>query len=315
MSKYVGSTCIVCGKRFTEDDDIVVCPECGTPYHRECYNEKGSCVNTPLHEKGVEWISDAPKPEVKAYSAEPGVKRCIRCGAENPPEERYCKECGTPLINMDTPRPFEGTENAEQQDVGTRFNPVMLNQDSDIDGVKLGDYARYVGSNPIGFLPSFISFAKAGRVASLNIFAMIFAPFYFMYRKMYSWGIFAIIVSCLLSVPTTIEMMQSTSGAYSMNIDLGIDVESKSFIALEQAVTFLMLGLKLASGIFANYLYYKKAKRDILKIRENSGEKSNEEVNMEIITTGGSSWGYALLGIMLAGAVNMMIIMLLTVLR
>ncbi|MBQ3919840.1 MAG: hypothetical protein II695_09210, partial [Oscillospiraceae bacterium] len=32
---YTGHKCMVCGKVFTDDDDVVVCVECGTPYHRE----------------------------------------------------------------------------------------------------------------------------------------------------------------------------------------------------------------------------------------------------------------------------------------
>ena len=32
MADYTGKKCIVCGGVFSENDDIVVCPECGTPY-------------------------------------------------------------------------------------------------------------------------------------------------------------------------------------------------------------------------------------------------------------------------------------------
>ena len=28
---FLGKKCPVCSKNFHEDDDIVVCPECGTP--------------------------------------------------------------------------------------------------------------------------------------------------------------------------------------------------------------------------------------------------------------------------------------------
>ena len=35
--RYTGETCPVCNKVFQEDDDIVVCPDCGTPHHRKCY--------------------------------------------------------------------------------------------------------------------------------------------------------------------------------------------------------------------------------------------------------------------------------------
>lgn len=32
--------CPVCDKQFKKGDDVVVCPECGAPHHRECYEKK-----------------------------------------------------------------------------------------------------------------------------------------------------------------------------------------------------------------------------------------------------------------------------------
>jgi len=58
MSYYIGEKCLICNKEFTESDDIVVCPECGTPYHRSCYKEKKQCVNSALHKTGGSWMAD-----------------------------------------------------------------------------------------------------------------------------------------------------------------------------------------------------------------------------------------------------------------
>lgn len=314
MAKYTGSRCICCEKRFADGDDIVVCPDCGTPYHRECYIEKGSCINTVLHDKGVSWMPDAPEPLSPTPTVMTSVKRCIRCGAENDPELRYCEQCGTPLINMDAPMPFNnvnGEQDGKQIDIQLDdkdqpnmngsvremgFTPIMLNQDSDIDGVKLGDYARYVGSNPIGFLPSFIKFAKTGRIMSLNICAFLFTPVYFMYRKMKGWGIALGALMALLGVPSMISVLQSGDMGYT--IDFGIDVESNSFLMFSQGVALLTLVLKFLAGLFANYLYYRQAKRDIGRIRQGSEGKSVDDINKEIIITGGISWGYMILGYM-----------------
>ena len=318
MAKYTGSKCICCEKRFVDGDDIVVCPDCGTPYHRECYIEKGSCINTVLHDKGVGWLPDELETEPAAPVVMPAVKRCIRCGAENGPELRYCEQCGTPLINMDAPRPFNdypgnkdrvdlngnmghGTQQGGDPRMGDPaqnigFTPVLLNQDSDIDGVKLGDYARYVGANPIGFLPSFIKFAKTGRILSMNIFAFLFTPVYFMYRKMKGWGIAIGALMAILGVPSMINIL--ASGELGYKIDFGIDVESQGFLMLSESVMFLTMGLKFLAGLFANYLYYRQAKRDIVRIRGGSEGKSSDDINREIIITGGTSWGYMVLGYM-----------------
>lgn len=56
MSEYTGSRCPACNKKFTDEDDIVVCPICGAPHHRECYNERGECVFEEEHFTGKTWI-------------------------------------------------------------------------------------------------------------------------------------------------------------------------------------------------------------------------------------------------------------------
>lgn len=39
MTRYTGNHCPVCEQAFTDEDDIVVCPDCGTPYHRACWQK------------------------------------------------------------------------------------------------------------------------------------------------------------------------------------------------------------------------------------------------------------------------------------
>ena len=47
MPKYYGCPCEGCGKPLTLQDDIVVCPDCGAPYHRVCYEKLGQCIHRP----------------------------------------------------------------------------------------------------------------------------------------------------------------------------------------------------------------------------------------------------------------------------
>ena len=70
MHSYFGSDCPYCGNPFTEDDDIVVCPECATPQHRECYKEKGGCVNAHLHAEGFQWQGEKQLSEKPVQVAE-----------------------------------------------------------------------------------------------------------------------------------------------------------------------------------------------------------------------------------------------------
>ena len=105
MNEYLGCECSVCRKPFAAGDDIVVCPECGTPYHRACYEAAGGCVHEAQHAAGYAWRPpERPQQEASAaggpQSAQPtgGAPRaCPSCGAQNRPGARFCENCGTPL--------------------------------------------------------------------------------------------------------------------------------------------------------------------------------------------------------------------------
>ena len=49
---FLGKTCPVCSQNFHEGDDVVVCPKCGAPYHRDCYKQNGKCIFPELHKDG-----------------------------------------------------------------------------------------------------------------------------------------------------------------------------------------------------------------------------------------------------------------------
>ena len=49
---FEGIKCPVCNIEFKDGDDIVVCPECGTPHHRECYEKENRCFYDSRHGEG-----------------------------------------------------------------------------------------------------------------------------------------------------------------------------------------------------------------------------------------------------------------------
>ena len=51
MPKYYGCPCEGCGEPLTLQDDIVVCPDCGAPYHRTCYEKPVSYTHLDVYKR------------------------------------------------------------------------------------------------------------------------------------------------------------------------------------------------------------------------------------------------------------------------
>ena len=279
MATYTGAKCIVCNDTFKDGDDVVVCPDCGTPYHRDCYKQAGKCVNEELHQNGGSWVKSVDE-------GGEGI-RCRRCGFNNDKDKLFCESCGTPLHETDSEAADrerkegayrDGVPNEGRIEHSPFGDRTVYDKDSVIDGIKLEDYAGYVKNNPFSFLMSFIRFGKYGGKLSLNIGAFLFPEVYYLFRKMNLMGIISLIVCTALSVPVMIANFAVGYAGYK--ITFPFDVSSDSFVIL--------------SGLLANYLYYKKAKNDIGLIRKTAdGEK---EVKEMLSAKGGVSWVAAMCG-------------------
>ena len=58
VSYFEGLSCPVCNNPFVSDDDIVVCPQCGLPHHRECWKSIGQCFEHAKHGTSQQWSRD-----------------------------------------------------------------------------------------------------------------------------------------------------------------------------------------------------------------------------------------------------------------
>lgn len=289
MSIYIGKKCIVCEQAFKKDDEIVVCPDCGTPYHKECYKKEGKCINNTLHANNQTWNSVQKKDEV--VDTDENTIKCSKCGEENPSTTIFCSKCGNPLgIKL-------GGQTSNQNDLPPFLNPMMMGltpentitPESEVDGIKVKDFSTFIGSNPLYYLMNFVKIGKYKKKLSVNFAAFIFPDLYFFYRKMYLPGILVYLLRIIISIPMVLMLVESGSfnGTYIADALKGI--VSKDTIDLLASITSLMsTALLFSCALFANYLYYKKARKTIENLK--SKNLSEEEYKVGLSKKGGTSF-------------------------
>lgn len=294
MPKYIGQSCTSCRSVFKDGDDIVVCPKCGSPYHRDCYKKEGSCINTELHESGESW-----QPEVTALeqpaAAENVVQRdavsgktqdealvvCRRCGQTNDSKSGFCSRCGFPINSIEMPPNIQNIA----------FFGSQVKNDTDIDGNTAGEYVKYVGKSWYYYLPRFQQF-KSGAKSSFNLSAFLFPELFFLYRKMIPMGIAMLALTTLLSFPSLIvRLYEFGSGATPSFL------QQDWFLTLGIMASAIMMIIRVVSGMFANFLYYKKAKRDIEAIKREETDPAKRDMAMK--SKGGTTLTYLLIALLL----------------
>ena len=302
MADYINLPCPVCGKAFGENDDIVVCPYCGTPHHRECYKQNGGCANEAWHSENRVYNADDEREKIEEEKrrneweirekerAAAAQIVCRRCGQQNAPDALFCSRCGAPVSQGYTPawQIHHESENKQQgqhqndapnQNIpkspyGTIIiNPFIVEQDpnEEIDGIPAWKLSAVIGQNAARVLAQFKLFAKTGRKISFNFIAMLISPFYFLYRKMYALGIIALIAEFLLTIPSLVISFsnENLSDMLGRSVDFGLNLnvaQTNFFLNLSSLASIASLAISALCGLFANWLYFEKCKRLCKKI-------------------------------------------------
>lgn len=303
MFKYEGVSCPHCGKKFKPTDEILICPDCGAPYHRHCIEELGECMFQDLHQKGQSWQPPERPPheeEETRYDSRVPL-RCSRCGTANPADKLFCEVCGTPL-NRDGANNSGGeTQNSRpggpEPDQGPfrqmAYNPYTtpfggLSPDEEIEDIPVKDLAIYVGQTTHYFLPKFKEMAARGKKISWNWAAFFLDCFYLFYRKMWAPAIAVAVVSLLLSVPNMVLFYNTFA------LQLGLDVPSSEstltlMYQLSNICYLLSLLLKFAVAAFSNRLYKDHVFRSVRKLREANRNASETDYSSALMAKGGVS--------------------------
>lgn len=266
MLDYTGVKCPVCERPFQPDDDIVVCPECGAPYHRECYQKEGKCIFDELHAEGKEWQPPAP-PTPPAPSAEIKDVECPVCGTLNGHSALFCARCGSSLLGNPLPndnRPADGTPDPSgTQNNGPafhaapppasyggyappfRYDPMGGVSPAEIldDQVTYGDASRLVKHNTNYYMPVFRYIKQSGR-NKFNFSAFLFSGVWMLYRKQYKWGTLVTALMFLLYLFSHAAYAWFYVPTFSaLAAEVGIDLNQLSAITDEQLRQIALLAM------------------------------------------------------------------------
>ena len=291
MGNYTGSQCIICQTAFKDDDDIVVCPECGTHYHRACWQAQGKCVNTSLHAVGGSWSAIQQEKRLKS-----GGIRCPHCSHVNTSDAKVCESCNGPLSgteeNADGSQririPLPGNENVY---FDTEDPCCGLPPEEKIEDETLGNVAKFVRTNTIYYIPLFRRFRDTGRTTSLNLTCILFPHLYFAYRKMWLWAVISALILILcglpgalsgmlttLTEPEYIEMMNEIGKMYGNPDGMASLDGFKTFLeankslieSLNLPLYLVSLAMRMFFCLFGNHFYFRHVLKKVGKLRRNS---------------------------------------------
>lgn len=284
-----GQKCPVCNAYLFDNDDVVFCPECGAPHHRDCYAAIGKCAYKEKH--GTE--NGYHRPEQSEIKTEPDKKEPSPQGAPNSTSgEKLCSSCGGSFENRLHVCPYCGTPYGQQH---TPFStPAIIidsmggvGKDEKIEDIPATDIRDYVSVNTQRYLPRFKKLNKKKRT-SWNWAAFFFPHAWFFYRKIYFPGIFFFLMASVFSLMASSvnlilnsapdEIFTSYTAMYQYITD-NISIFDPRIIAISMLGLFGGLIIRIAAAISGDWLYRCSAIERIKKVK---GDETNTELPLSL---------------------------------
>ena len=269
--KIEGRKCVVCHSYLFDDDDVVFCPECGAPHHRDCYNAIGKCGLLSLHGTDAEYKFVPDEEPEEAPQIENGPKRdriCPVCGEKIEEDAKFCPYCSTRLGGVEIHSNMLGF---------SFFNP-----DEKIDDkVTAKEAATVIVANSGRYIRKFGGIFE-GKKLSWNWAAFLVPHGWFAFRKMYLLSVFVTVImicASLLNIPLMVAesnaaLVEAGNYANAMNraLELMMNAVPGAMICY-LAGAALKLIVRVISALFADSLYRDR----VISVVNESKEAENQE--------------------------------------
>lgn len=330
MNKFLNKTCPVCRQKIKDSDEVVVCPECGTPHHRACYFAENKCAMEALHGK-FEWHGSLPDETAHAASSaqseqdEANGNDATNLNSSTMSEEEVKdrlinllngseKSGAVPPPEFDSDVDRQVYEEIKEmmfpalQLMGAEANPVffeamtrrMVNPKKGKDDISMRELVYFSSTSFFHYQKCF-SYCMLGKYKpNLNLGAALFYPINQFYRKMSG---FATLLTLFILLTEGLPLLVHKLGY------IGDSLLNTLMIA--GGVVSVAMTIFLA--LYNDFFYYKHCVRQIKKIRKRFDNKTdNIEYYHELAQCGRPSLLLALFGLLVTVFVRVFIAVVLT---
>lgn len=247
-----GQSCVRCKSYLFSEDDVVYCPICGAPHHRECYNALGHCALEELH--GTENEYRPPEPKTEDTESKNNVNE-----NDDINNQDFLRNNGFTVFDLlgGVPADYKIEEN-----------------------VTANDAKKFVLANTHRYIPKFATLSDKNKI-SWNWAAFLFPAAWMISRKMYKKGILCgllTLIATLFSIPFNIAINNLgifPTGSYMEYADsiadnfssIGLSVTIFCLISLIFNIT-----IRVVSALFSDYWYKNHSVVCIQRIKKNSDD-------------------------------------------
>lgn len=275
----VNEKCAVCKAYLFDEDDVVYCPHCGAPHHRDCYNAVGHCALEEWHGTENQYKKPEPQPEAQerndeAQPAQSDIIVCGMCGEKYETTEDFCPNCKTPNIIKTG---------------GGRFITFDflggVHPKTDLgNGVTADEAKKFVASNTHRYIPKFVNFSR-GKLASWNWLAFLTPCGWLLSRKMYLLGAIVgalQIAFTMFTVPfvNAVNMLDTSAVRNYMELSNLIfeNMPMIGGVALMTAFigSMLEIVLRVIIAIFGDRIYRNRVISKVIEINRKSEDKAED---------------------------------------
>ena len=260
MNRYEGFSCPVCMAKLFEDDDIVVCPECGAPHHRSCWQQSGNCAYANTHGTENQW--QPPKfelPQNDVSAAEP--------------QQSQSQQGGRTIIDDE-----QDEDKARDRIISQMLTAGGVGKNEKMGEESARSIALFVGVNVPRYLRVFKEMLFNNTKIGWNWLAFLVPQFWLFSRKCYKAGSIAAAFTLFSTIMTSL-MMGGNSEFYNLITSASKDVTlffTNPVVPAYLVLLCISLVVHIIFGLFGDYIYKSYVFSSVKALRE-SGESDEDE--------------------------------------